>query len=485
MHTVHEEETHQEDNNLLENANEEHTVCFMEESRNTASFDNEDSDLECSTETQQTSKMKSLGNRITNPIHYYDELKKVNDEHGFRKQCSFYDIFIEKHRDFGLCTKLKFRCNICKYYKWVNLTDNDPKAMPLNKSAVLGSTAAGTGYSELKQQLAAMAIPCMTDVSYRKHRQELVSSFEKASEESMKEAAAIEKELAIMEGDTIDGIPFITVIVDGSWLKRSYKSGKYDSLSGCGAIIGYRTKKVLYVGVRNKFCWICSEAERQNGIAKQHECFKNWGRDQSSSGMEKDIIVQGFTESVEKHGLIYKTVVGDGDSSVYKAVLDSNPYRKYRVKVEKVECTNHLLRNMCNKIVDVSRGRMVHSLARGNVKSFRDIVKRSFKIRQHIVMLIKIRKNDPSNSEDMKHLQRQILNSVHHVFGDHCNCKKYKVPCEEKETKNWIPTLKSTGMYNSIHRAVSDLSCHVRSLLLTTTNNYVESFNAIVAKMVG
>ena len=71
------------------------------------------------------------------------------------------------------------------------------------------------------------------------------------------------------------------------------------------------------------------------------------------------------------------------------------------------------------------------------------------------------------------------------MIGDHSKCKTYKVPCEKKEKKNWIPTSKSTGMYHSIHRAVSDLSCHVRSLLLTTTNNYVESFNAIVAKMVG
>ena len=176
--------------------------------------------------------------------------------------------------------------------------------MPLNKSAVVESVGAGIGYTELKQQLGAMAIPCMTDVSYRKYRQDMVSSFEKASEESMQEAAAMERELAIIEGDIIDGIPFITIIVDGSWLKRSYKTGKYDSLSGCAAIIGYRTKKVLYVGVRNKFCYICSEVERQDQPAKQHQCFKNWGRDRSSSGMEKDIIIQGFTESVEKNGLI-------------------------------------------------------------------------------------------------------------------------------------------------------------------------------------
>ncbi|OXU21297.1 hypothetical protein TSAR_011565 [Trichomalopsis sarcophagae] len=407
-------------------------------------------------------------------------------EHGFREQCTFHDLYYDNYRDDGLCSKLKFVCNHCPYFKWINLVDNNGSSMPVNDGAVSGTIRAGTGYSELKQELASMGLKFMSNVTYREHRQKLVATFEKTAQECMEEAAAMERELAIMKGETINGIPYITVQVDGSWLKRSYRSGKFDSLSGCAAIIGCRTKKVLYVGVRNKLCHVCDLDERKNRAPAKHKCYKNWGRDQSSSAMEKDIVVQGFLESVEKHKLIYKTVIGDGDSSVYKSILDSNPYRQYGIRVEKVECTNHLLRNMCNKIVDASKGRLAHNLVRGNVKTFREYVKKcSFKIRQHVMTLIKIIRNEKDGYSQVKMLQNQIINSVHHVFGDHSQCRKFEVPCENQSFKNWIPILKSTGMYSAIRQAVSNLSCHALSLLKCATSNHVESFNAIVAKIVG
>ena len=238
------------------------------------------------------------GQRISDPLHYYEELHAMYIEHGYREQCSFHDLHYENCIDNGLCCKLKFVCNHCRYFKWVNLVNNNGPLMPLNDGAVSGTITAGTGYSELKQEFASMGIKCMSDVSYRQHRQNLVASFEQTAHESMNEAAAMESELAIMEGDTIDEILHITVQADGSWLKRSYKSGKFDSLSGCAAIIGCRMKKVLYFGVRNKLCHVCDLAERKNCAPKKHKCYKNWGREQSSSSMGKDIIVQGFQESI-------------------------------------------------------------------------------------------------------------------------------------------------------------------------------------------
>lgn len=48
----------------------------------------------------------------------------------------------------------------------------------------------------------------------------------------MKEAGEEERRLAIESGSLdVDGIPIITVVADGQWSKRSYKT-KYDALSG-------------------------------------------------------------------------------------------------------------------------------------------------------------------------------------------------------------------------------------------------------------
>lgn len=66
-----------------------------------------------------------------------------------------------------------------------------------------------------------------------------------------------------------NGTPLITVICDGSWPKRSYRNN-YNSLSGAAIIVGYETKKVLFLGVRNKYCRICNRAEAIGEEPKTH-----------------------------------------------------------------------------------------------------------------------------------------------------------------------------------------------------------------------
>ncbi|KYN08281.1 hypothetical protein ALC62_00740 [Cyphomyrmex costatus] len=57
----------------------------------------------------------------------------------------------------------------------------------------------------------------------------------------MKKAGEVEKQLAIERNKIINGVPYITVVADGSWVKRSYGTA-YDSLSGVGAIIVCRMR---------------------------------------------------------------------------------------------------------------------------------------------------------------------------------------------------------------------------------------------------
>jgi len=53
------------------------------------------------------------------------------------------------------------------------------------------------------------------------------------------------------------------------------------------------------MSVRNKYCSICVKAEKLNKEPATHKCYKNWGRDCSSTSMEADAIV-GFKTSIEK-----------------------------------------------------------------------------------------------------------------------------------------------------------------------------------------
>ncbi|CAH1383636.1 unnamed protein product, partial [Tenebrio molitor] len=98
----------------------------------------------------------------------------------------------------------------------------------------------------------------------------------------MKEAIDEEKQ----RGDEDEnGVPLLTVVADGSWAKRSYKCN-YSPLSGMASIIGFHTGKVLFIGVRNIFCLLCTLAEKRQIDTPTHTCFKNWSG--SPNAMESD-----------------------------------------------------------------------------------------------------------------------------------------------------------------------------------------------------
>lgn len=148
-----------------------------------------------------------------------------------------------------------------------------------------------------------------------------------------------ERQLAIENVDVTDtGIPYITVIVDGGWSNRSH-GHRYTANSGVACVIGLRTKKLLYVGVRNKYCYMCQYLLKNNKTTKHDACFKNW--DGSSPGMESDMIVEAFKCSFEMHKVEYRCMIGDGDTSVYVKVKENVLYRR---NIIKKECANHVVK---------------------------------------------------------------------------------------------------------------------------------------------
>lgn len=116
-------------------------------------------------------------------------------------------------------------------------------------------------------------------------------------------------------------------------------------------IIGYRTKQVLFIGVRNKYCLICMKSNVAKKDLPKHVCYKNW--DNTSTAMEEDIIVESFRQSIAMHNIIYNKFIGDGDSSVFKKIILAKPYG-FNTDIQNIECANHILRNYMNRIVDIA-----------------------------------------------------------------------------------------------------------------------------------
>ncbi|XP_063389242.1 uncharacterized protein LOC134675024 [Cydia fagiglandana] len=320
-----------------------------------------------------------------------------------------------------------------------------------------------------------MDLPTMAFPLYSSTHDDVAEMWRITAEQTMQKAAEEERDAAISRGDVNDaGIATVPVEADACWSKRSYRTN-YSALSGCAAIIGEHTGKVLHTGVRNRYCVICARAQKKNLPPRQHNCTKNHVG--SATSMEQAILVEGFKCSVEERNLIYKTLIADGDSSTYKNIVDSRPYPN--VFIQKIECTNHLLRNYNGKNMQLPKDTTIPLKERKLLTS-----DRITRLRTAIRSASKYR-NEENNSNEtkIKNLQKDIINSIYHIFGDHAECEDYYCTQERKAEQNLVPLVPT--LMTKLRKNASQLALNSRSLLYNFTNNRAEQFNSMVAKVVG
>lgn len=144
------------------------------------------------------------------------------------------------------------------------------------------------------------------------------------------------------------------------------------------------------MGVRNKYCAVYKTALRAGNIARPDICYKNWSS--TSTSMESDIIVEGFNESVSMHNLVYAKLIDDGDSSVTKKLHLAKPYGPSFIG-QKIECTNHVMRNYINRLRDMTIKRInseSHNVPGNLRKMLRDRLR---KLRSAVTMTVQYRMN--------------------------------------------------------------------------------------------
>ena len=203
--------------------------------------------------------------------------------------------------------------------------------------------------------------------------------------------------------DTFEGVPAISDTVDGRWSKRSHKHS-YNAKSGVAVVIGSVTKKFLHLGVRNKYCCLCTVAANKGIPPKEYKCFRNW--DGSSWAMETDMIVEGFKATESMHGLGYMRMTDDGDSSVLANVQTCVP--GWGSKVTKVECANHAVKcyhSQLEKTTLSTKGIFKGKLTQRAIKQL--TVRARCAIKMH------------SLSKDVKQLRKDLRNGPSHIFNDH------------------------------------------------------------------
>ena len=280
-----------------------------------------------------------------------------------------------------------------------------------NVAAVWGQMATGGGHARLNEVMSLLGVPVMTKKMFIATERAVSKCWWESHEDSMKQAAKEEKKMAVERGSYHEGVPAITVIVDAGWSKRSHKHS-YNAKSGVGIIVGMETKKLLYVGVRNKYCSVCAHAETQGKEPPQDECHKNWVG--PSSSMETDIIVQGFQEAETKYGLRYTKFVGDGDSSVYPSLITGVP--QWGHAIHKIECANHAIKCYRGALEKLAQENAHY---RGKGKLTTNMRKRLTKAAR---CAIKMRSTMPDRKLAVKLLHADLRNSPLHCFGIHTEC---------------------------------------------------------------
>lgn len=193
--------------------------------------------------------------------------------------------------------------------------------------------------------------------------------------------------------------------------------------------------------------------------------------------MEQAILVEGFKKSIKERNLIYKTLIADGDSSTYKSILESRPYAD--VSIQKIECTNHLLRNYNGKNLLLQKDTTIPLAERKLLTA-----DRLTRLRTAVRSAIQFRKEQNHSVENkIENLQQDIINSPRHIFCDHTQCEDYYCTNERKSETNLTPRAQTLML--KLQKNASQLAINSRSLLHCSTNNRAEQFNSIVAKMVG
>lgn len=186
---------------------------------------------EQSTPTNQIVEYKSSGRRIVDMNYIFYQIKNSNHKGPFG--CSFLNMTFISEKKHGLRSTFKFKCDVCNIVLCIESEKSKPETyLPINEAAVSGSISAGIGFTQLSELCATMDIPCMASCTFLLVQEFINKKIHDVAEAQMKIAGDEERRLAIEAGSLdIDGIPMCTVVADGQWSKRSYKT-KYDALSG-------------------------------------------------------------------------------------------------------------------------------------------------------------------------------------------------------------------------------------------------------------
>jgi hypothetical protein len=400
------------------------------------------------------------GRRIVDIGYLFKQMEQVFSH---PLKCTGGKMVLKRETRDGIKSTLHFECRCCEKTASV-LTE--PQTSTINTSFVWGSLNIGIGYSQAQELCGIVGIPFMSSGTFQRHEKKVGQSWKTHLCDQMSKDIEIERQLAIENNEIDEKHPYITVIVDGGWSRRSY-GHSFSAKSGVACIIGKRTGKLLYLGVKNKYCHICTIAANEKKPAKKHEC--NISFSGPSTGMEQTIVVEGLNYIFDKHQVWVKFLIGDGDSSVFARVRERAPFG---YKIKKMECANHMVKCYTSKLYtmvnNVKYDTKSRSLLRKEIKRLKSAARCAIKRCEGNITQLKL---------DLK-------NGPNHVFGEHSECRADYCKKTHPDVNN-VPYLEKSLMMKGIRLHLDGIIQKADRLVTNVTTNSAENYMSLVSKVTG
>ncbi|XP_075734797.1 uncharacterized protein LOC142775982 [Rhipicephalus microplus] len=317
-------------------------------------------------------------------------------------RCTAIGMKVRGGTQLGLAAKLELVCLHCGVVSssWSSSRQDDTKAFDVNVRAIMATKQIGKGQTALNDFWAAMNVSHrgLPHKTFQKHlkkfREPQTQCIENFYAESASAVKATYKEMD--QYFTRD----ITVCYDETWHKHGHTSH-----IGVGAIIEYHTGLILDAVVLSNQCLGCQVGPKAGDAdyacwLENHVCQKN--TDSKSGRMEVEAAIILFSRSLSKHNLHYTTLVSDGNSATFSALVQENVYGL--VPISKEECLNHVqkrmgtaLRNLVQKSDKAlgGKGRLTKALID--------------KLTDYYGWALR------NNSDDVAAMRRAVMASYHHV----------------------------------------------------------------------
>lgn len=252
----------------------------------------------------------------------------------------------------GLGSKILVRCESCDPCTAGSLSTSKlvegTNAYEVNRRCIYAMRSIGQGLKGLEKFCGVMNLPPpVAPSTYNLINNQILSATKQAANELFKEAVLEE-----IDATDTDPKTDLTVSGDGTWMRRGHTS-----LHGVSTVIGANTGKVLDLEAMSSFCHGCSTwkgtktgREYEQWLDKHRKkgnCSRNhFG---SAGSMEVEGIKKMFCRSKELLGVRYTNYIGDGDTSTYPAICDSQPYGP-DVTIIKEECVGHVQKRMYSRL---------------------------------------------------------------------------------------------------------------------------------------